>query len=312
MKDSIFLAESIKSKLAPEKREDQKNISFTQFSVYETCKYRWYLTYAKGNYLFNASIHTVFGTAIHEAIQTYLKIAFLESVQEANDFDILELFERRFKEEYKKEKEANNGMHFSTKEEMSEFYGDGVEILKDFKKKNTSFFSKSDYELLGVEIPLSVPIRDDSDSFLFQGYIDLVLKHRYDDTIVIEDFKTSSRGWTKKEKGDETKQSKLLLYKKYFGKQFGVDPERIVPRFRILKRKLWEEADFPQSRIQAHEPANGKIKMNAAAQRLSVFINECFEPNGKPKDKIHPKQPSPQNCKYCPFKDLPEFCDKKL
>lgn len=163
-----------------------------------------------------------------------------------------------------------------------------------------------------MEIPLLTQIKEDNDVFLFNGYIDLVYKDKEDGIVHIEDFKTSTKGWSKYEKTDETKLAQALLYKNYFAKQFEIDPSLIVPKFRILKRKLWENAEFPQSRIQIHEPANGTRKVNDAVQRLNLFINECFEPNGKAKDKYYKKSPSASNCKFCPFRDREDLCDKKV
>lgn len=311
MKEALALSESIAPKIRKEKREGQKQISFSQYSVYESCPHRWYLTYAKGHYLFTASINTVFGTAIHEAIQNYLAILFTESVKASDAFDMVEHFEKVFKEEYIKEVQNNGGIHFSTKEEMAEFYQDGVEILNFFRKKRVAYFSTRDMELLGMEIPLLTEIRDINDNFLFHGYIDLVLRDKTDGTIYIEDFKTSTKGWRDYEKKDEIKQSQILLYKKYFAKQFGVEEAKIVPRFRILKRKLYENADFPQSRIQIHEPANGKSKVHQAGQRLINFINDCFNDDGTAIEKIHTKIASGNNCRFCPFKDREDLCDKK-
>jgi hypothetical protein len=312
MKEALQISKRIAHKIRTEKRDDQKNISFSQFSVYESCPYRWYQQYAKGNYLFSGSINTVFGTAIHEAVQHYLSLLFNVSVKASEEFDMLELFERRFKEEYVKEVGNNKGVHFSNKEEMAEFYQDGVEILNFIKKKRKILFDHNDYELLGMEIPLSVEIKDDTDVFLFNGFIDMVYMDKREGTVYIEDFKTSGKGWRDYEKKDETKQAQLLLYKKFFAKQFGVDQEKIVPKFRILKRKLWENADFPQSRVQIHEPANGKNKVHQAVQKLENFINECFYPDGIAKEKQYLKRASTNNCRFCPFKDRDDLCDKKM
>jgi len=311
MKEFLGISEEIKNKIREGKRSDQKNISFSQFSVYESCPYRWYLTYAKGNYLFSASINTVFGTAIHEALQEYLRILFEVSAKEADRSDILGLFETSFKREYLKEVENNGGVHFSNKIEMMEFYEDGIQILEQFRKKRQQFFSNRKQELLGMEIPLLVEIKEDTDTFLFNGFIDLIYRDKEDGTIYIEDIKTSTKGWSKYEKSDETKLSQLLLYKNFFSKQYGFDKKDIIPQFRILKRKLWENAEFPQSRIQTHEPANGTAKVNNAVQRLNVFINECFNIDGTPKEKEYPKKPSTNNCRFCPFKDRPDLCNKK-
>jgi hypothetical protein len=311
MKEAIGISEELLKNIKTEKGEGQKTISFSQYSVYESCPYRWYQTYAKGNYLFSASINTVFGTAIHEAIQTYLTLLFNDSVKAADQFDVLGLFEKRFKEEYIKEVENNGGAHFSSKEEMAEFYQDGVEIINYFRKKRLAYFSTRDYELLGMEIPLLTKLKEDSDVFLFQGYVDFIYRDKTEGTVYIEDFKTSTKGWRDYEKKDEIKQAQILLYKNYFSKQFGVEPDKIVPRFRILKRKLYENADFPQSRIQIHEPANGKNKVHQAVQKLTNFINECFNQDGTPKEQVYLKKSSGNNCRFCPFKDREDICDKK-
>ncbi len=311
MKEAIGLSEELAPKIRLEKGDGQKNISFSQYSVYESCPYRWYLTYGKGIYLFSASINTVFGTAIHEALQTYLTILFKESVKKADEFDVLGLFEKRFREEYVKELQNNGGVHFSTKEEMEEFFEDGVQIIDQFKKKRTSYFSTRDYELLGMEIPILVELKEDSNKFLFQGFVDFIYRDKLEGTVYIEDFKTSTKGWRDYEKKDETKQSQILLYKNYFAKQFGVSPDSIVPRFRILKRKLYENADFPQSRIQVHEPANGKSKVHQAVQKLVNFVNDCYNEDTTPKEKQYVKKSSGNNCRFCPFNDRPDLCDKK-
>ena len=283
MKEALGLSEELAPKIRLQKGEGQKNISFSQYSVYESCPYRWYLSYGKGIYLFSASINTVFGTAIHEALQTYLTIMFTDSVKKADEFDVLELFERRFREEYIKEVGNSGGVHFSTR----------------------------DYELLGMEIPILVPLKEDSDTFLFQGFVDFIYRDKLEGTVYIEDFKTSTKGWRDYEKKDEVKQAQILLYKNFFSKQFGVSLDNIVPRFRILKRKLYENADFPQSRIQVHEPANGKAKVHQAVQKLINFINDCYNEDTTPKEKQYIKKSSGNNCRFCPFKDSPDMCDKK-
>jgi hypothetical protein len=270
------------------------------------------MTYAKGNFLFNSSIHTIFGTAIHEAIQEYIRILFESSVKNADEFNIAEFFENKLKEEYVKERKANDGMHFSTPEEMNEFYEDGILILEYVKKKRKEIISNRSHELLGIEIPLNTLIKENNDVFLFNGYLDLVYRDKRDGTVYIEDIKTSTRGWSKYEKSDEIKQSQLLLYKNFFSKQFNFDIDNIVPRYRILKRKLWENTEYPQSRIQLHEPANGKNKINNALQRLNVFIDTCYDSTGTPLEKEYIKKPSSSNCRFCPFNNRPDLCDKKM
>lgn len=311
MKEGLGISEKILSKIKTDKRDDQKKISFSQFSVYQQCPHRWYMQYAMGNYLFSASINTVFGTAIHETIQTYLTLLFNDSEQTADEMDCYSFFENKFKEEYLKEVENNEGNHFSNKKEMDEFYQDGVEIIKYIRANRRTMFPHKNFELLGMEIPIRTEIKDDNDTFLFEGFIDMVYRDKFTEEIFIEDFKTSTKGWSTYEKKDEIKQSQLLYYKKFFAKQFGVDISKIILRFRILKRKLWENAQFAQHRVQIHEPAHGTAKMNEAMRRMELFISECFDDAGKPLEKVHKKIASTNNCRFCPFKDRPDLCDKK-
>ena len=42
------------------------------------------------------------------------------------------------------------------------------------------------------------------------------------------------------------------------------------------------------------------------------FINYCYTEDGNINmNNIYIKQPSTKNCKYCPFKNNKELCDKK-
>ena len=48
----------------------QKNISYSQMSIFRGCPHRWKLQYKDKIKRFTSSIHTVFGTAVHEACNT--------------------------------------------------------------------------------------------------------------------------------------------------------------------------------------------------------------------------------------------------
>lgn len=125
----------------------------------------------------------------------------------------------------------------------------------------------------------------------------------------IYDIKTSTRGWNETTKKDEDKQFQILFYKHYYSKQFNIPEDNIEVEFFIVKRKIWEESEFPQSRIQTFTPASGKIKMKKAIVALTQFIEECFELTGEYKSVTHNINPS-KNCQYCPFNDNKELCSK--
>jgi hypothetical protein len=76
-----------------------------------------------------------------------------------------------------------------------------------------------------------------------------------------------------------------------------------------VKRKIWEEAEYAQKRIQIFVPPSGKIKLSKATKAVNGFIEEAFDQNGKYKDVRHQVNPSRDNCFFCPF-NTKEFCDK--
>jgi hypothetical protein len=80
-------------------------------------------------------------------------------------------------------------------------------------------------------------------------------------------------------------------------------------RFFIVKRKLFESADFVIKRIQEFIPTQGKIKMKQAIADLQTFVKEAFTLDGQHIDKEYPK--NLDGCKYCPFKNDSELCNKK-
>lgn len=287
----------------------QKNISFSQLSMYNNCPKQWALQYKEGKKIYNPSIHTVFGTSLHEALQHYLTVMYEKSGAAADKEDIISLFEEKFREEYKNQYKKNNSNHFSDSEEMREFYEDGVKILNHIVKKRTSYFSKKGWYLVGCEVPIVIPPNIHYNNVVYQGYLDVVLYHEPTNKFYIIDIKTSTRGWNAKAKKDEIKQFQLILYKKYFSEQFGVPIENIDIEFFIVKRKLYENCDFPQKRVQIFKPPSGKVKLNKATKAIDNFIKDSFTKTGY-KEKEHVAKPSKFNCMFCPFSENPDLCDK--
>jgi hypothetical protein len=288
----------------------QKSISYSQMSMFMQCPKKWALQYKEGHKIYSPSINMVFGTAIHETIQNYLSVMYNESIVKADEIDLEEYFEERFRETYIKEYQNNNKIHFSDSEEMREFFDDGLAILDFIKKKRNEYFSKKDWYLVGIEIPIIIAPNTTHNNVLFNGFIDLVLYHEPTEQFVIYDIKTSSRGWSDKEKKDDIKQSQILLYKLFFSEQFGVPIESIDVKFFIVKRKIWEGGDFPQKRIQEFTPANGKTKVKKAKTHLDTFINSVFCIDGTYQTVDHQAQPGKTTCSYCPHKNKKELCDK--
>jgi hypothetical protein len=284
----------------------QRSVSYSQFSMWASCPHKWYLTYVENKQPYQASIHTVFGTAFHETIQDYITVMYNESGAAADRMDLIALFQSKFSEVYAKEYKAA-GAHFTNAEEMGEFFDDAVAILNFIKKNRNKIFTIRRMKLLGIELPLVLKI---SNNIFYKAYIDFALYDEDLNKIYIYDIKTSTRGWSDKEKKDEDKVAQILLYKEYFAEQFGIEVDDIEVEFFIVKRKIWEESEYPIPRVQSFKPASGKNKRTQATKRFREFVEDCFDEVGKPQLKSYLKNVGESSCKWCPYKDSPELCDK--
>jgi hypothetical protein len=283
----------------------QKSISYSQTLSYNTCPHQWALKYVKGLQEYRPSIHTVFGTALHEVMQEWLTELYEGTVKKSNEMDLGALLHDKLFSIYAQEKEKY-GQHFSTSEQLSEFHNDGVEILKYVRKKRSSYFGTKYYKLVGVEIPLVYTI---GRNIFFKGYIDIVLYDEQDDKYIILDIKTSTSGWNEFAKKDDKKLAQLLLYKEFLAKQFGIDVDKVDVKYFIVKRKVPADPEFPAMgrRVQEFIPPSGKIKRGQATTALTKFIDDAFDMHGKYIDKEYDKKPSKSNCMFCDFKGT-EHC----
>ena len=165
-----------------------KPISYSQLSMYNECPKKWSLQYREGHKQFTSSIHTVFGTAMHEVLQHYLTVMYEKSIAAADRLNTSELFEEKLREEYAKQYKANNKQHFSNPVELREFYDDGVEIIREFAKKKGKYFSKRGWHLVGCETHIMLPPNENYPNVLFQGYLDVVLYHEPTNKFIEEAF----------------------------------------------------------------------------------------------------------------------------
>ena len=135
----------------------QRNISHSQMSIFQGCPHRWKLQYKDKIKKFTSSIHTVFGIAIHESMQYYLNVAYNKSFAAADrEINMQDYFQEKFIGEYQEQYKKNNNQHFSSAEEMREFFEDGVGILNWFVKKRARYFSRRGWHLVGCELPIII------------------------------------------------------------------------------------------------------------------------------------------------------------
>ena len=277
----------------------EKNVSYSQASMYWQCPKKWALNYRDGHKVVEQSIHMTFGTALHETLQMYLDVMYNESGAAADRLDLEDDFENRLRDEYKKAYKKNKETHFTDPGTLQEFYSDGIEIINYLKKNRGKYFSKRGWWLVGCEVPIVLAPNPRLSRVKYMGFLDVVLYHEGTNKFTIIDIKTSTRGWNANAKKDKSKQYQLVLYKKFFAEQYNIPIDDIEIEFFIVKRKLYESEDFVIKRVQQFKPPSGKTSVNKATKMLNEFLDNCFTKEGFSEKEM----PETKNdkCKWCPF-----------
>jgi hypothetical protein len=286
-------------------------VSYTSYSTWKNCPHQWKLTYLDKSVKSKPSIDTVFGNAMHTVMQKYITTMYSKNIRDADELDLHALLKDEFRREYVEVSKKIG--HFATKEDLGEYYLDGVTILDWFKENRKDLFQKKGWELIGVEVPISVPISEEIPNIEFFGKLDIVLHNSVEDSIHITDIKMSKSGWPKFVKDDKNKTSQLVLYKEFFSKSMGVDPDSVEIEFLIFKRQVDENSEWPnmRRRLQRHVPSSGKITRKKVLDDLKEFIILNYDENGNVRSDVERPAISgveSRNCKFCQAKDDYSLC----
>ena len=284
-------------------------VSFSQYSMWSSCPHQYKLNYIDKLGESSSNIHTIFGTAMHETIQHYLSVMYGVSKKQADEINKDRLLLEKMREAYKSEADKMSEGTPCTQIQLEEFYGDGRRILQWLDKHMHKFYSKSGFELVGIEIPLNATLKT---GVHFIGFIDIVIRDLASNEIIIIDLKTSTMGWNQYQKADKMKNSQILLYKKYYSELFNIPLQKIRVEYQILRRKLPEDSAFPVPHVSKHVPSHGSPSVTKVYDEFMQFINTVFDDEGNFKDIDFPKVPgaAKKNCKFCEFGNR-GICDKK-
>lgn len=273
-------------------------VSYSQFGMYSSCQEQFKLNYIDKLGISNANIHLIFGSSMHEVIQHFLDVMYNVTKKQALQLNLNQMLQDKLVEHFKKEKEKMGEDDPCTKEELQEFYEDGVKILDYFRIKLDKLYSKTGFELVAIEQRLNAEIKP---GVHFIGFIDILLRDKTTDEYIIIDLKTSTRGWNKYQKADKTKISQMLLYKKFYSDKYDIPLDKIKVEYQILKRKLFEGADFPIPRISKFVPANGKPSVNKAWNDFKGFVDSVYGDEGQLIQEVFPPNKGKQ-CEWCEFR----------
>ena len=287
-----------KIKQSPSKN---KHVSYSSISTYGKCPKLWELQYLRNQVPFTQNIYTCFGTAMHETIQEWLTVMYHDSVKNANNINLDKLLYANLVKSYKQGRAMMKGEHFSTADQLQEFWLDGKHILNFLSKKRAAYFSTKSMMLAGVETLLYQEIKP---GVMFKGLVDLVFYHPNDESWTIIDIKTSTSGWRDKQKKNPNLTAQVILYKEFFAKQFGVDKDKINVEFFIVKRRVPAEAEFAimQRRVQEFRPNAGPRKTKQVISQMNNFIADVIDEEGEYIDKEYKCTNPFGKCEHCsPF-----------
>jgi len=284
----------------------RQKVSFSQFSMFQTCNRKYKYAYVDGLRTYENTIHTVFGTAMHEAIQAYVSLLYTKGAHEA---DTLDLYQIMFDKMKILVDECNKTTVILSKEEVQEFLNDGKQIIDwiTLPVNRTNYFPSRVYELIGIEVPLEIELKN---NLKYVGFLDIVLKDKKTGNIKILDLKTSTKGWSKWVEKDTAKTDQLILYKKFYSELHNVPLDNIDVEFIILKRQLYEGVQFKQSRASVFTPPNGSSSIRKTQNRFNAFLDNCFNTAGEyiTNGKNYPKTCG-KHCEWCEFR--PVYCNGK-
>jgi hypothetical protein len=273
------------------------HVSHSQFTTYSDCNLKWKLRYIDKLGTFVGNIHTLFGTAMHTVIQEYLSVMYNKSIVAADKLNMESRLKEEMVAEFTKIKDGKEVLP-CTQDELMEFYQDGIAIINHFRKYRNKYFMKQNWELVGVEVPIVKAVQEGVD---VMGYLDVVIRNKVSGRIVIIDLKTATRGWTDFQKKDFNKKSQLLIYKKFYSELFDVPLDKIDVYFLILKRKIAKNPDFPITRLQKFEPANGVPSINKTMKKFEEFRTEVFDDCGNYLLERNYSAKPGKACKFCEF-----------
>ena len=273
-------------------------VSYSQFGMYSSCQEQFKLNYIDKLGISNANIHLIFGSAMHEVIQHFLDVMYNVTKKQALQLNLEGMLQDKLVEHFKKEKEKMGEDDPCTKEELQEFFQDGKLILEYFRNKLDKLYSKTGFRLVAIEQVLNAEIKP---GVHFIGFIDILLEDLSTNEYIIIDLKTSTKGWSQYQKSDKTKISQMLLYKKFYSDKYGIPLDKIKVEYQILKRKIFEGADFPIPRISKFVPANGKPSVNRAWADFKGFVDSVYGEGGEIIQENFPPNKG-KACDWCEFK----------
>lgn len=298
--------------------KDKNYISFSEYSVFRTCPFKWYVQY----YLREQSPTNeflVFGKALHSTIEQIVK-------EKPSKILYSKIFEKNLKNE-------SNGVF------LSSFFGRNIvqdtlaliEKLDYFKRfKEWTPLSNENGKIISLEEELfELAVIHKDIPLFFKGLIDYSAKHNNEDKYVIMDWKSGLKPWDLDKKvgtlsfndysekllnkepltEEEAKdlQTKIffgqtVLYKYFYSQKYGIDQNKIEIRYCVLTRQPIEVQEY---KIEIQDSFFDYIIKDFIAALIEIY--ELKQKSQKEVEEyiFQIKEKGKKNsilCKYCDLK----------
>lgn len=264
------------------------HLSFSEFSVFSECSFHHYLVYVKKLGSFDGNQFTIFGLAVHLAMEEFLLSHNLHSYDHQVNIENSLKF---LKEEFLRVKFEDVG---------DEFQLALVKILNALPKwLNESF---PGWETVSSEALLFEAIEGQKNKY-FKGFADGLIRYPAPPRkgskpkpgvpikwqLKLIDYKSCGWGWTATQKMDPIKRMQLVLYKYYTCKKLGLPLKDVKCSFLLCKRTAKEDKCIEEVDVSA-----GPITIENALKKINIMI-------GMVAKGWHSKNKS--SCVYCEFKN---------
>lgn len=265
------------------------HISFSELTQYRECGHKHLLEKYLKLAASPTSIHLIFGNGIHSAIENGIR----------SNLNVEERI-NHFKEYFTKEM-MDKMMGTKDYASLQDFTLQGEHILRLLSTEKIL----EKYDLIGVEMSLYERLFA---NFYFKGFIDLILRDKKTNRVLIIDWKTSGEQWdVQKKKKNEVFMAQMRLYKYFYSRKCNVPIEEIDCKYIVLNRlknKKCPELGFGD--IQPVEIFSSNNDMMEAVTLVAdtlrdIHINKTFE-----KAKFTGNKGS---CFFCPYKSNPTLCN---
>jgi len=236
-----------------QEKVDNMTWSFSRLNSWDSgCKYCWFENYINRNKDSDDNAFARYGSIMHEIIEKAMK-------NDIVPWDLINVFEERFINEVK------DFPHNKYVDLRENYYNQGVAYLEKF-----DFFDN--YEVLEIEPKVETKIGD----YNFIGYIDLLVKNKNNDSLILIDHKSKSGFKSKDELTRYTRQ--LYLYSKWVKEKYGKYP--MAMQFNLFRKQDKQIIIFKEKNyIEAQKWALDTIKDIRNAKEFPVSSDDFFADN---------------------------------